>query len=109
MISPPHVNSIDFDGTLQVIQLTDAQVVLTVLANVSVRNTSVGGMVAQWSEQSTDKRIPLAPLGNFDNFLALPTLPVSFGRDTKIRRSLLMLNAHLPTGSRQLAISPTAD
>ena len=57
MISPPHVNSIDFLGTLQVIQLTDAQVVLTVLANVSVRNVCGGGMVAQWSEHSTDKRI----------------------------------------------------
>ena len=33
-------------------------------------------------------RILLRPFGNFGNFL-YPTLPVSFGRDTKSRRSLL--------------------
>ena len=33
-------------------------------------------------------RIPLRPLGNFGNFLDL-TLPVSFGRNTKTRWSLL--------------------
>ena len=52
--------------------------------------------MAQWLERATDNRvtdwsqvrIPLRPLGNFGNLL-YPTLPVSFGRDTKSRRSLL--------------------
>ena len=33
-------------------------------------------------------RIPLRPHGNFGNFL-YPTSPVSFGRNTKSRRSLI--------------------
>ena len=69
-------------------------------------------------------------LRNFGNCV-YSALPASFEGDTKSRGSLhdvsasmprevkyptlvmdsttLMLNAHLPTGSRQLAISPTAD
>ena len=41
-------------------------------------------LIIEWSRV----RIPLRPLGNFGNFL-YPTLPVSFGRDTKRRWSLL--------------------
>ena len=41
-------------------------------------------LTIEWSRD----RIPLRPLGNFGNFL-YPTLPVSFGRDTKSRWSLL--------------------
>ena len=50
------------------------------------------GAVAQRLERLTIEwsrvRIRLAPEGNFSNFL-YPNLPVSFGRDTKSRRSLL--------------------
>ena len=42
------------------------------------------GLTIEWSRV----RIPLRPFGNFGNFI-YPTLPVSFGRDTKIRWSLL--------------------
>ena len=35
-------------------------------------------LTIEWSRD----RIPLRPLGNFGNFL-YPTLPVSFGKDTK--------------------------
>ena len=45
------------------------------------------GAVAQWLQLTNGHR-SLRPLGNFGNFL-YPTLPVSFGRDTKSRRSLL--------------------
>ena len=41
-------------------------------------------LTMEWSRV----RIPLRPFRNFGNFLYL-TLPVSFGRDTKSRRSLL--------------------
>ena len=41
-------------------------------------------LTIEWSRD----RIPLRPLGNFGNFL-YPTLPVSFGRDTKSHWSLL--------------------
>ena len=51
------------------------------------------GAVAQWLERGLTiewslVRILLRPFGNFGNFL-YPTLPVSFGRDTKSRWSLL--------------------
>ena len=49
--------------------------------------------VDQWLESATNNRgswvrFPLAPLGNVGNFI-YPTLPVSFGRDTKTCWSLL--------------------
>ena len=46
--------------------------------------------MAQWLERATDNRVRilLRPFGNFGNFL-YPTLPVSFGRDTKSRWSFL--------------------
>ena len=52
----------------------------------------------QWLELTTDNRVvpgsnPTEANGNFGNFL-YPTLPVSFGRDTKSRWSLLSLSLH---------------
>ena len=59
------------------------------------RGGSVWGAVAQWLERATDNRVvagwnPAEAVWKLGNFLyPWPTLPVSFGRDTKSRWSLL--------------------
>ena len=42
-------------------------------------------------------RIPLRPLGNFGNFL-YPIMQVSFGRDTKRRRSFYLVSVYPTQG-----------
>ena len=73
---------------VKTLQVNDRHMYLHKQDGIHLYGGWLSGLSARLTIEWSRVRIPLRPFGNFGNFL-YPTLPVSFGRDTKSCWSLL--------------------